>query len=71
MLEVVETAREESGAGDEQHRQRHLRDDEPLADAAVVRGAGDCSGPLAEGAVELQLRSSERRRDAEQNGGGK
>ena len=55
-LEIVETAREESGAGDEQHRQRHLRDDEPLAEAAVMRGAGDVAGFLAQRAIELRLR---------------
>ena len=69
VLQVVETAREQAGAGDQQHRQRHLRHHQALAQPRVRRAAGQRAGFLAQRLVDVGARGLQRRRQAEDEGG--
>ncbi len=64
-LEVVETPREETRAGHQQHRQRDLRNDEALAKTGVVDAAGQIARFIAQRPVQFGLGRLQRRNHAE------
>jgi hypothetical protein len=65
-LQVVEAAGEEAGAGEEQHRQPHLGDDEPLAEACVPGAADDAARFVLERRDQRRAGGLQRRCEAEE-----
>ena len=68
-LQVVEAAREEARAGQEQHREPDLGDHESLPEARVPGAADDGAGLVLERRDERRSRGLQRGREAEEQRG--
>ena len=66
-LQVVEAAREQAGAGEQQHRQADLCDDQPLAQPRVAGAADHAAGLVLQRRCQRRPRRLQRRREAEQH----